>query len=321
VLDTGDTLAEVAELRAFPRPQLIAAAAHWSRRDPSQRRDGALAFRPPIGHLAGGRLEVRWFDDLATAPHATKAAVRFPSVVLIAGGRNKGPDLAELAEVGAHQAVVAIGESARDVAVAFDGRRPVRLATSMDDAAEAAACSREGDVVLCRLRAVRLILSYSERGDDFVRGERAPRRVRCVPRRHCTSDDIWHPGAATHGLPRRNGAAPKTYVDCSIIATPGLLGLVMKFRRRRWSPSTTGSSWYVVMRQAMWPAGTVACVIVLRVDYHAGDAGCRRCPHGSSCPRAGAGVGQVNGASLVARYGPRRSTVGAGQAHDAAVRG
>ena len=30
-----------------------------------------------------------------------------------------------------------------------------------------------------------------------------------------------------------------------------------------------GSSWYVVMRQAMWLAvGTAACVLVLRVDYH-----------------------------------------------------
>jgi UDP-N-acetylmuramoylalanine--D-glutamate ligase len=121
---------------------------------------------------AGG---VRWFDDSkATAPHATRAAVRaFPSVVLIAGGRNKGLDLAELAEEADHiRAVVAIGESGAEVAAAFDGLRPVRVATSMDHAVEAAASlARAGDVVLLSPACASFdwYRSYSERGDDFVR--------------------------------------------------------------------------------------------------------------------------------------------------------
>ena len=70
---------------------------------PSQAaRTALLAFRglPHRVSLVGEAGGVRWFDDSkATAPHATRAAVRaFPSVVLIAGGRNKGLDLTELAE-------------------------------------------------------------------------------------------------------------------------------------------------------------------------------------------------------------------------------
>jgi UDP-N-acetylmuramoylalanine--D-glutamate ligase len=118
---------------------------------------------------------VRWFDDSkATAPHATRAAVRaFPSVVLIAGGRNKGLDLAELAEESGHiRAIVAIGESGAEVAAAFDGHRPVRMAASMDDAVEAAASlARDGDVVLLSPACASFdwYSSYSERGDDFAR--------------------------------------------------------------------------------------------------------------------------------------------------------
>src|SRR4029453_3162220 len=102
-------------------------------------RDALLAFRGlphrvSLVREAGG---VGWYDDSkATAPHATRAAVRsFPSVVLIAGGRNKGLDLSELAEDVEHvRAVVAIGEAVADVAAAFDGLRPVRTASSMDEA-------------------------------------------------------------------------------------------------------------------------------------------------------------------------------------------
>ena len=52
--------------------------------------------------LVGTRDGVRWFDDSkATAPHATLAAVAgFDSVVLIAGGRNKGLDLGALGAAG-----------------------------------------------------------------------------------------------------------------------------------------------------------------------------------------------------------------------------
>jgi len=84
--------------------------------------------------------------------------------------------------------------------------------------------------------------------------------------------DVWssrrrHP-TAKPVAPRRRS---KTFAGLlAIITTLNLLGLVMVL-----SASSVialddyGSSWYVVMRQAMWLAfGTVACVVLLRVDYH-----------------------------------------------------
>jgi UDP-N-acetylmuramoylalanine--D-glutamate ligase len=182
VLDSGDVLADTGELhRAFPHDlaNALAAAATVVHGGGSVAgaRDGLLAFRglPHRVSLVGEAGGVGWYDDSkATAPHATRTAVRaFESVVLIAGGRNKGLDLTELAEDAAHiRAVVAIGESAPDIAAAFDGIRPVRTATSMDDAvAEAAALARPGDVVLLSPACASFDWygSYVERGDDFVR--------------------------------------------------------------------------------------------------------------------------------------------------------
>jgi cell division protein FtsW len=68
--------------------------------------------------------------------------------------------------------------------------------------------------------------------------------------------------------PRRRS---KTYAGLlAVVATLNLLGLVMVL-----SASSVialddyGSSWYVVLRQALWLiVGTIACVVVLRVDYH-----------------------------------------------------
>jgi UDP-N-acetylmuramoylalanine--D-glutamate ligase len=93
--------------------------------------------------------------------------------VLIAGGRNKGLDLRELAEEAPRiRAVVAIGEAGTDVAAAFDGVRPVQTAASMDEAvAAAASLARPGDVVLLSPACASFDWygSYAERGDDFVR--------------------------------------------------------------------------------------------------------------------------------------------------------
>ena len=182
VLDTGDTLAEVPELhRAFPHDiaNALAAAATVVHAGGSvdAARTALLAFRglPHRVTLVGEAGGVRWYDDSkATAPHATRAAVRgFASVVLIAGGRNKGLDLSELADESDHiRAVVAIGESAPEVAGAFDGRRPVRTAASMDEAvATAASLARAGDVVLLSPACASFdwYASYRERGDDFAR--------------------------------------------------------------------------------------------------------------------------------------------------------
>jgi UDP-N-acetylmuramoylalanine--D-glutamate ligase len=186
VLAGGQTLAAVGELhRAFPHDLSNALAAAASTLHGGGSVEGARAalrsFRglPHRVALVGESGGVRWFDDSkATAPHATRAAVRgFESVVLIAGGRNKGLDLTELAEESAHiRAVVAIGEAAGDVAAAFDGRRPVSTASTMDEAVDAAASlARPGDVVLLSPACASFDWydSYAQRGDDYARAVRS----------------------------------------------------------------------------------------------------------------------------------------------------
>ena len=121
---------------------------------------------------AGG---VRWFDDSkATTPMSVVAAVSgFASVVLIAGGRNKGLDLGVLRSVaGRVRHVVAIGEAAPLVAAAFDGVAPVVEAATMDDAVRAAAAAAHpGDAVLLSpgCASYDWYRNYGERGDDFAR--------------------------------------------------------------------------------------------------------------------------------------------------------
>ena len=116
---------------------------------------------------------VSWYDDSkATTPAAVRAGVLgFSSVVLIAGGRNKGLDLSELAgTVPPVRAVVAVGESAREVAKAFAGRAPVRQATSMGAAVDAASrLAVAGDAVVLSPGCASFdwYASYAERGDDF----------------------------------------------------------------------------------------------------------------------------------------------------------
>jgi UDP-N-acetylmuramoylalanine--D-glutamate ligase len=182
VLDSGAQLARVDELhRAYPHDLANALAAAATAVHGGASVDGAraglLGFRglPHRVSRVGEAGGVGWYDDSkATAPHATRAAVRaFDSVVLIAGGRNKGLDLSELAEEADRiRAVVAIGEAAGEVAAAFDGLRPVRIATSMDEAVvEAASLARPGDAVLLSPACASFDWygSYAERGRDFVR--------------------------------------------------------------------------------------------------------------------------------------------------------
>ncbi len=136
------------------------------------RRFDSLPHRLALVAEAGG---IRWFDDSkATNPHAVLAAVSaFESAVLIAGGRNKGLDLTLLARsAGTVHAVVAIGEAAAEVEVAFTDLRPVTRAGSMADAvAAAAAVARPGDAVLLSPGCASFDMygSYAERGDDFAR--------------------------------------------------------------------------------------------------------------------------------------------------------
>ncbi len=119
---------------------------------------------------------IRFFNDSkATTPHATTAGVSgLDAVVLIAGGRNKGLDLSELASVKAQvRAVVAIGDASEDVIEVFATDLPATIADSMEDAVSRAfdyAVRFEADVVLSPACAsFDWYSNYVERGDDFKR--------------------------------------------------------------------------------------------------------------------------------------------------------
>jgi UDP-N-acetylmuramoylalanine--D-glutamate ligase len=182
----GGVVALRSELhRALPHDLTNALAAAATARPVGATTDGiASALRAFLGlphrvELVGEGDGVRWYDDSkATAPHATLAAVAgFPSAVLIAGGRNKGLDLAALADAAPHlRAVIAIGEAAAEVEAAFAGVRPVTTASSMDEAVAAAAdAARPGDAVVLSPACASFdwYRGYGERGDDFVRAVRA----------------------------------------------------------------------------------------------------------------------------------------------------
>ena len=117
-------------------------------------------------------------DSKATVPHAVVAAVRsFATVVLIAGGRNKGIDLTPMAAAAAHvRAVVAIGEARDEVAAAFTEFCPVVFADDMDEAvSRARQRALPGDVVLLSPGCASFdwYTDYGARGDDFARAVRA----------------------------------------------------------------------------------------------------------------------------------------------------
>ena len=125
--------------------------------------------------LVGETGGVRWYDDSkATNPDATRRAISsFDSVVLLAGGRNKGLDLSVLAAESARlRGVVAFGESAPEIAAAFARTgTPVEVVSDMRDAVEAAdRMARAGDVVLLSPACASFdaYSGYGARGDDFA---------------------------------------------------------------------------------------------------------------------------------------------------------
>ncbi|MCU1493496.1 MAG: UDP-N-acetylmuramoylalanine--D-glutamate ligase [Acidimicrobiaceae bacterium] len=154
----------------------------------------ALREQDPLPHRvepAGSLRGVEYYDDSkATTPSAVVAALAgFHSVVLVAGGRNKGLDLGAIATAvrssdraagvkhgSKLRGVVAVGEAADEVEAAFAPSWPVVRAGSMDAAvAEAARLAEPGDVVLLSPGCASFdwYSSYEERGADFVRAVRA----------------------------------------------------------------------------------------------------------------------------------------------------
>jgi len=115
----------------------------------------------------------RWYDDSkATTPEAVLAASgAFESLVLIAGGRNKGLDLAGLAGASSVRAVVAIGEAAGEVGAVFAGARPVKQATDMAGAVAVAgemALPGEAIVLSPGCTSFDWYESYRQRGEHFA---------------------------------------------------------------------------------------------------------------------------------------------------------
>jgi UDP-N-acetylmuramoylalanine--D-glutamate ligase len=135
----------------------------------------AYATMPHRVALVGETGGVRWFDDSkATNPDATRRAIlSFDSVVLLAGGRNKGLDLSVLAAEPARlRGVVAFGESGPEIAAAFAGSgTEVELVEGMPAAVGAARrMARPGDVVLLSPACASFdaYANYAARGDDFA---------------------------------------------------------------------------------------------------------------------------------------------------------
>lgn len=108
-------------------------------------------------------------DSKATNPHAALASIRsYESVVLIAGGRDKGLDVTPLGDQPAVRFVVGIGEAAADV---VSGAAEGIIASDIDEAvAQAAGFARSGDTVLLApgCASFDMFTSYGERGDAFT---------------------------------------------------------------------------------------------------------------------------------------------------------
>jgi UDP-N-acetylmuramoylalanine--D-glutamate ligase len=165
--------------RAFPHDlantaaALAVAMAAGANEEGCRQAAGTTAPPPHRVQLVAQHGGVRWYDDSkATTPAAVQAGVSaFSSVVLIAGGRNKGLDLSELAKtVPPVRAVVAIGEAAADVAAALGGLVPLRRAASMGEAVEMAGdLAGPGDAVVLSPGCASFdwYSSYGERGEHF----------------------------------------------------------------------------------------------------------------------------------------------------------
>ena len=116
--------------------------------------------------LVGEANGVRWYDDSkATNPDATRRAVSsFDSVVLLAGGRNKGLDLSVLAAEAARlRGVVAFGEAGPEIAAAFArtadaGRDASPTCATRCGAARRLAQPGRRRVAVARVRVVRRVL-------------------------------------------------------------------------------------------------------------------------------------------------------------------
>jgi UDP-N-acetylmuramoylalanine--D-glutamate ligase len=133
-----------------------------------------IAEFAPANHrrtVVARRDGITWVNDSkATNPHAAVAsAAAYPSVILIAGGRNKGLDLTSLLGVPSVRHVLAIGEAAGELAAAGGGK-----VSMVADLAAAVACAASvaepGDTVLLApgCASFDMFDSYQHRGEVFT---------------------------------------------------------------------------------------------------------------------------------------------------------
>jgi UDP-N-acetylmuramoylalanine--D-glutamate ligase len=182
VTPTGDAIVRVGDLpRRIPHDRANVLAATATALEVGATLDGcragAVRFEglPHRVELVGEAEGVRYYDDSkATTPASVVSALAgFDSVVLIAGGRNKGLSLDAMREgAGRVKTVVSIGEAAAEVERAFSGVCPVAHASSMSEAVSLAShVAKDGDAVLLSPGCASFdwYRSYSERGDDFAR--------------------------------------------------------------------------------------------------------------------------------------------------------
>ncbi len=114
---------------------------------------------------------VAWVNDSkATNPHAAVAAARaYRSVILIAGGRNKGLDLTPVARVPSVRHLIVLGEAADELTAAATG--PVTRAGSLEEAVDVAgSVAVAGDTILLApgCASFDMFSSYEARGEAFT---------------------------------------------------------------------------------------------------------------------------------------------------------
>ncbi len=141
--------------------------------DVSAIRSALASFNGPphrLEHVAS-TMGVEWYNDSkATTPHAASAAIRsFERIVLIAGGYDKGVDLASMAaSPGRVGTLIAIGDTGPRLAAAFAGSTEVHVVADLACAVDLAAnIARPGDTVLLSPGCA----SFDQYPDFEARGE------------------------------------------------------------------------------------------------------------------------------------------------------
>ncbi len=137
--------------------------------------DTIATFAPGVHRrtVVGSWSGITWVNDSkATNPHAAVASVEaFSSVVLIAGGRNKGLDLSPIVAVPSVRKVIGLGEASMELEAATDAARFIAADDMQHAIALAGETAGPGDTVLLApgCASFDMFDSYAARGDEFAR--------------------------------------------------------------------------------------------------------------------------------------------------------